>query len=133
MLKVWRAGSTLVAALVVAVIGQIAFYLLGNVPLSFWLTGLVSSWFHWGFAASIAIVLWLLVDARPTAIKAFGVVAVVFAVQAALVIVADSNDHRSAGMGLLGLAPVVSGAVCAAIAYAVGHKFCNRIKSPSVE
>lgn len=131
MLKVWRAGSTLVAALVVAVIGQIAFFLLTNVPLSAWLnpTG-ITSWFLWGLAASVATVLWLLVDTRPTAIKAFGVVAAVFVVQVALVSVWASNDHQSAGMGWIALGPVISGVVCAAIAYAAGAAFCSEIDSP---
>ena len=130
MLKVRRAGSTLAAALIVAAIGQIAFFLLTNVSLSFWFNSLVSWWFLWGLAASVATVLWLLVDVRPTAFKAFGVVALVFVVQVACVGFWASTDRQSAGMGWLALGPVISGAICAAIAYAVGAAFCSKIESP---
>jgi hypothetical protein len=41
--------------------------------------------------------------------------------------VLTNNDHRSAGMGWIALGPVISGAVCAIVAYALGAAYCNRL------
>lgn len=132
MLRFSRAGLTLLAAIGVAVCGQLSFLLLIKAPLNALIdSSVLLYWLLPGLSASAAVVSWLLFDGKPTWAKAWGVTIGVVLIHGGLVSYFANNDRHSAGMAWLALGPVFSGVPCAIIAYGIGALASRRFLSTS--